>query len=268
VPSHHRDPAPVETFAKEAGLPLHFASSRGALDKIIQEKRFSSRLGVIVDYGVIVSQAVIDVFQLGIVNSHFSLLPEWRGADPITFAILSGQQKTGVSLMLIEPTLDTGKILVQKSMAIDESDTTLTLTTKLVQLSNTLLETYLPKYWSGTLRPRSQPHPSRATYSRKLTKNDGLIDWSKPATQLAREVRAFVGWPRSRATIGGKELILTRVQPAKHNDSPGEPGNYRVDAKTHSLEVATTDGWLVIESVQPVGKNEMSIAAFLAGNKL
>jgi methionyl-tRNA formyltransferase len=91
VPAHHKGVAPVEELAGELGLPIIFASTKKELDEVFTERTFTSKVGVVVDYGVIISQEVIDVFPLGIVNSHFSLLPEWRGADPITFSILSGQ---------------------------------------------------------------------------------------------------------------------------------------------------------------------------------
>src|SRR5438045_3687175 len=107
VPAHHKVKAPVEEVARAKNLKLLFANNRSGLDKLIQEKPFKSELGIIVDFGVIVSQKVIDAFKLGIINSHFSLLPRWRGADPITFAILEGDAKTGVSLMLIDEQLDT-----------------------------------------------------------------------------------------------------------------------------------------------------------------
>lgn len=211
VPAHHKGLAPVEELTKKLHIPVYFASTKLELDELIDNHQFNSRLGVLVDYGVIISQKTIDSFELGIVNSHFSLLPEWRGADPITFSILSGQEKTGVSLMLIEPTLDTGKLLTRKSLKVSSNETTPSLTNRLVALSNLLLNQYVPEYMDGLNKPKDQPHPDRATYSRKLTKNDGIIDWKKPAIQIEREIRAFQGWPRSRSTIDGKDIIITKA---------------------------------------------------------
>jgi methionyl-tRNA formyltransferase len=211
VPAHHKGVAPVEELAKKRNLPILFANTKQELDTLMAGLSFKSLVGVIVDYGVIVSQEVIDRFPLGIVNSHFSLLPEWRGADPITFSILSGQEKTGVSLMVIEPTLDTGKLITQKVLPISPDDTTPTLTDKLVAFSNTLLAEYLPRYIEGEIVPKNQPHPDRVTFSRKLTKDDSILDFKKPAVQLEREVRAFIGWPKSRATVLGQEVIVTKA---------------------------------------------------------
>lgn len=252
VPAHHKGIAPVEELAKGHGLEIIYANTKGELDDIVKNRHFASRVGVIVDYGVIVSQAVIDRFPLGIINSHFSLLPEWRGADPITFAILSGQPKTGVSLMVIEPSLDTGKLITQKILPIDPDDTTPSLTTKLVNLSNTLLAEYLPRYIDGEIKAKQQPHPDRATYSRKLSKQDSILDISKTADQLEREVRAFAGWPKSRATIFGKDIIVTKAHVDQH--------------PTGALElVCKGDSYLVIdELIGPSGK-VMSGQAFLNG---
>lgn len=212
VPPHHKDSAPVEELAKKLGLPTLFASTKKELDTVFSKQSFSSPVGVVVDYGVIISQFVIDQFPLGIVNSHFSLLPQWRGADPITFSLLSGQEKTGVSLMVIEPTLDTGKLITQKILQTPLSqETTPTLTDKLVALSNQLLDEYLPRYIDGEITPKNQPHPDRVTYSRKLTKADSVLDFKKPAPELEREIRAFAGWPKSRTELFGRPVIVTKA---------------------------------------------------------
>ena len=260
TPAHHKEPAPVEIVANKLGLPLLFANNKSELDLLILKERFKSSFGIIVDYGVIVSQATIDAFDKGIINSHFSLLPRWRGADPISFAILAGDKKTGVSLMLIEPTLDTGKIVVQRNLVIEPHDTTPVLTDKLIALSNEMLARHIPLYLSGDLKPRSQPHPERATYSRKLTKADGTIDWQKPASQIEREIRAFQGWPKSRTVLLNKELIITT---AHVSDEQGAPGKVVVQDKR--LLVYCGDGALIIDRLKPAGKAEMAVEAFLLG---
>jgi methionyl-tRNA formyltransferase len=113
-------------------VSVYAVSNKSELDELITKQSFNSRLAILIDFGIIVSRTVIDAFPLGIVNSHFSVLPEWRGADPISFAILSGQKTTGVSLMLLDEGMDTGKILVTKSLPINSDDTTPTLTDKLI----------------------------------------------------------------------------------------------------------------------------------------
>ena len=210
APKHHKGQAPVEVLASELSLPIYFANSKSDLDDLLSKKTFSSLLGVVVDYGVIISNKVINSFKFGILNSHFSLLPQWRGADPITFSILSGQQKTGVSLMLIDQSLDTGKLLTRKSIGISQSDDVISLTKKLIDFSNQLLNEYIPKYLDGTVKAKNQPHPDRATYSRKITKEDGIIDWQKPAEQIERDIRAYQGWPKSHASIDGNNIIVIK----------------------------------------------------------
>ncbi|HET6925149.1 MAG TPA: formyltransferase family protein [Candidatus Saccharimonadales bacterium] len=232
----------------------------------------NSKLGVLIDFGIIVSQKVIDSFPLGIVNSHFSLLPEWRGADPITFSILSGQKETGVSLMLLTAGLDEGPLLANSTpVTIASDETTASLTDTLIAESDANLRVVLPLYVSGTAKPIDQfaiaeqvpGYPSKATYSRKLTKDDGILDFTKPADQLEREVRAFAEWPKSRATIGGKEVVITK---AHVMDGAGKPGESWKDGKQFGFY--TTSGIFVIDALKPAGKGEMTAAAFLNGYSL
>ena len=138
---------------------------------LIKQKLIPNELGILIDFGIIISQKVISYFHKGIVNSHFSLLPRWRGADPISFAILNGDKKTGISLMLIDEGMDTGKILSQRTFHIPPNMTTPELTERLIELSNELLLQAIPKYLMSLITPKRQPHPDRATYSRKLLCN-------------------------------------------------------------------------------------------------
>lgn len=218
VPAHHRGSFPVIDMAEKLQLPLHFTTDKSSLNELLQTKNFSSPVGVVVDYGIIISPGVIDSFPLGIINSHFSLLPQWRGADPITFAILSGQKITGVSLMKIVPALDEGMLLSQQEISVHPSDTTPSLTDRLVKLSNTMLSRDLPEYIDGQL---SLTHQSAegTSYSRKITKQDGTLDTSKPTEVLERQVRAFAGWPKSRVNVFGHTIIVVSSLVATNPDS-------------------------------------------------
>ena len=260
-PPHHKGSVPVEELAKAKNLPILYASTRKELDVLFESHTFQSTIGIIVDHGVIVSKKVIDAFEHGIINSHFSLLPEWRGADPISFSLLSGQQKTGVSLMVIDTGLDTGKLITQKVLPIDPQDTLTTLTDKLVALSNSLLADYLPRYISGEIKTHNQPHPDRATHSAKLSKEDGIIDWSKPVVRIEREIRAFQGWPQSRTSLNGVDVIVTKASVAEEvTEQPG-----RIIVEKNRLVVGTGQGSLEILELKPIGKKEMPVKAFLAG---
>jgi methionyl-tRNA formyltransferase len=263
APPHHRGSIPVQEVATKHNLPLMFANSARELDQRVSANPFNSQIGLVVDFGVIISKAVIDSFRLGIINSHFSLLPQWRGADPITFTVLSGQAGTGVSLMKIVEALDEGPLIAQEKIKISEDITTPELTHQLVNKSNAMLQTYLPKYIVGNLPPYEQPDDA-PTYSRKLVKEDGLIDWHKPALQLEREIRAFIEWPKSRTTLAGKDVIIIKAnaeQGMKNEKGIGEV--FVTDSK--EIGVQTGDGILLIAKLKPAGKPEMSATAFLAG---
>lgn len=259
-PSHHRGDFPVISLAEQHNLPMYTVTNKQDLSGLIASKPFQTETAVLIDFGIIVSQDVIDYFPKGIINSHFSLLPEWRGADPITFAILSGQKKTGVSLMLIDEGMDTGKIIRQKSWPISDKATTPILTQELIQLSYELLKTDVDSYLAGSLPARNQPHPDRATYSRKLTKEDGVMDFSKPAEVLEREVRAFIEWPKSHTNLAGIDVIITSASVSKYS---GEPGSFAF--KDKQLFVYCGKDALTIDRLKPTGKQEMSAEAFTAG---
>ncbi|MEI7689785.1 MAG: methionyl-tRNA formyltransferase [Candidatus Saccharibacteria bacterium] len=255
VPAHHKTAAPVETLARKLNLPIFFASSKVELDDVVERNSFTSDLGILIDYGVIVSQTVIDAFEFGIVNSHFSLLPQWRGADPITFSILSGQNETGVSLMLIEPTLDTGKLIAVEKIAIDPQDTTPTLTEKLIDLSNKMLVRYVPGHLDGTIMPIEQTNADQATYSRKLSKSDGLIDWDKTAQQIECQIRAYQGWPNSRTQINGVDIIVTKAHISTTGQSP-------MDIRCHDGLYICID-----QLIAPSGKT-MDAKSFINGYRI
>jgi methionyl-tRNA formyltransferase len=255
APPHYKGTAPIEELAKKLDLPIIFASSKRELDDVIKSNKFSSQLGIVVDYGVIISKTVIDSFKYGIINSHFSLLPEWRGADPITFSILSGQSKTGVSLMIIDPTMDTGKLIAQETLDISSYETNASLTKKLIELSNYLMLKFIPSYMDGGIKPWKQINPDRATFSRKLTKSDGLIDALKPAEQIEREVRAYLGWPGSQINFNDKVIIIKKSHVA--------------DTPNNVLDIHCGDGkYLSIdELIAPSGRT-MSAKDFLNGYRV
>lgn len=241
-------------------IPVLCVESKNELDDLIKKSDFISKLAVLIDFGIIINKPVIEYFPLGIINSHFSQLPLLRGADPITFSILSGQTTTGVSLMLINQGMDTGMILAQKSLKIAKSDNSTTLTEKLIELSDNLLKKHLPLYAAGELSPRHQSHPKKATYTRKIVKKDGEINWNKPAEFLEREIRAYVNWPGSYTKIGAIELIIKKAHVIK---AQGDPGKIEISKK--ELLVFCGKDALSLEIVQPAGKKEMPIQALLAG---
>jgi len=274
-PAHHRGSFPVLDMAETLKLKVYTVSDKKELSSLIATKPFTSNLGVLIDFGIIVSQDVIDYFEKGIVNSHFSLLPELRGADPITFSILSGQKKTGVSLMLLVEKMDEGPLIGFGILELNNTETSKLLTDQLIALSDALLQNEIPRYLASDSKGVTQSkiadlvdgHPIEVSYSRKLTKEDGRIDLSKTAEQLEREVRAFSEWPKSYTTIAGKDVIVTKahvedkISDLRSQNKTGEV--FRTEDK--ELAMQTSDGLLIIDSLKPAGKKEMTAKEFLSG---
>jgi methionyl-tRNA formyltransferase len=261
-PAHHKQAFPVLKLADELGLKVCTPINKKELSELIIQSPFNSRLGIVIDYGIIIDESVIDSFSKGIINSHFSLLPKWRGADPISFAILSGEPTTGVSIMRIVKALDEGPLFSQEELNLLDDEAAPELTARLVELSHRMLVKIVPEYLQGSIEPKPQDSVG-ISYSRKLTKADGLIDWNMPAKDLDRQVRAFIEWPRSYTSLGGNEVIVTKTKPV---EGSGEPGRLLIDK--HSLGVFTGDGVLQIMRLVPSGKREMDIISFMAGYKI
>lgn len=263
-PAHHKEDFPVLIVAEELGVDIFTASNRQELSKLFEDKHFSSKLGVLIDYGIIVGQDIIDAFEKGIINSHFSVLPEWRGADPITFSILSGQETTGVSLMLLVEKMDEGPLISYGEYQLPADITTPILTEHLINFSDQMLQNEIPRYLGG-----AEPSPQTVTgrkvsYSRKLTKEDGVIDWSKPAIQIEREIRAFIEWPKSTAKLAGKNVVFTQASVV---DAPSKTKTGEVQVIEHQLVVTCGQDGLQITKLKPAGKNEMTADAFINGHK-
>lgn len=260
-PPGHRGDYPVLELAKQHNLKTIEATNKKELSEKIAHIKPTARLGVLIDFGIIVSQDVIDYFPLGIVNSHFSILPEWRGADPISFAILSGQETTGVSLMLLVEAMDEGPLIGYGEYELSQTETTPTLTEALIELSDELLKALLPLYVQQPVLADQSVTGRTVSYSRKLEKSDGILDWTKPAEQLEREVRAFAEWPKSRTQLAGKDVVITS---SKLSSTAGKPGT--VVANKNELIICCNKGSLQILQLKPAGKKEMTAEAFLAGH--
>lgn len=259
APGHHGD-VPVIEVATSLDLPFFTTNSRQELDVLVQKQKFTSRLGILIDFGIIVSPQIIHSFPLGIINSHFSLLPQWRGADPITFSILSGQKETGVSLMLLTAGMDEGPILAYAPYELAPDITTPLLTAELINVSDGLLREIIPLYLAGAIAAQPQNENEPPSYSRKLTKEDGRINWHKHAAVIEREIRAFVEWPKSYSTIAGVAVIITK---AHLSSLAGPPGSFAIINK--ELVAFCGTGALVIDALKPAGKREMQAKAFIAG---
>jgi methionyl-tRNA formyltransferase len=260
---HHKGSVPVIELAEELDIAYHTVDSKQTLDALIATQPFKSDIAVLIDFGIIVSRQVIDYFKLGIINSHFSILPEWRGADPITYAILSGQKSTGVSLMKVNEAMDEGPLIAYDEYDIPSDIDTPHLTKALISLSHELLCKNIPLYIQGKIAAFAQDSTGRPiSYSRKISSADAMLNFSKTADELAREIRAYKGWPGSKLTIGDKSIIITKAHVV---DMPLSKGQTKIIDKD-KLMIGTKDKSLSVDEVRPAGKTTMPIKAFLAGN--
>ena len=222
-------------------------------------KAWAPDLIVVAAFGQILRASVLELPRYGCVNVHASLLPRWRGAAPIQAAILHGDAETGVTIMKMDAGIDTGAILSQRALSIRPEDTAGSLSSRLAEEGANLLVETLPGYLAGGLTPIAQDE-TRATYASMLTKEQGELDFSKPAEALERQVRAFQPWPGAYAFFQGEMLKVLRA----HVD-----GSVAVPSQRSIIQnlpaVGTTSGWLVLDEVQPAGKRPMSGDVFLRG---
>ncbi len=215
---------------------------------------------IVVAFGQILRQEVLDLPGFGCVNVHGSLLPRWRGAAPIQSAILHGDEETGITIMKMDAGVDTGPILKQKSIPISDDDTSESLGKSLSQLGAELLIETLGDYLNGNLKPISQPEEG-ATYAPRLDKEDGFLDFSKCALELNRQVNAYFPWPGTFMQIGNERIKIMATRIADDVElGPGERGQV-----SGFPIVGTSRGGLVLELVQPAGKKVMSGKIFLNG---
>lgn len=260
---HYLDSVPVEELAKKLKLKVLFADSQSELKKLFDNLRPKSACGLVIDYGVIIDQKIIDLFDRGIVNSHFSLLPEWRGPDPITFALLSGQDQTGVSFMQIADTIDTGQIIAESILTINGDETAVSLTKRLIKASNGLINAKLTDYINDNIELKPQKN-GPLTYSRKLHKADGRLVWSKPASVLEREIRAYNVWPKSYYDF--KNLKVTIIK-TKSVSLKLKVGQIKISDDSKQLIIGCLKDSLEILELKPAGKNNMPATDFLNGYK-
>jgi methionyl-tRNA formyltransferase len=261
-------PTPVKTDALAAGLPvLQPARARDAAF-IEQLRQLQPELIVVAAYGQILPQAILDLPRHGCLNVHTSLLPRYRGAAPIQWAILDGLGETGVTIMRMDAGLDTGDILTQATTHITPEDNAQTLHDRLAQLGGELLVKTIPDYVAGRIAPHPQSTEG-ATYARKITKEDGRLDWTQPARVLWNRVRGFTPWPGAFTfqQVEGKPRLLKIWSTRVEEGSSGQPGEV-LRAEKGGVVVACSQGALRILELQREGGRRLSAQEFLAGNEL
>ena len=249
----------MKLAALELGLPVIQPDKLRGPEAMTQLQAWNPDLMVVAAFGQILRPAVLDLPRFGCVNVHGSLLPRWRGAAPIQSAILAGDEQTGVTILKMDSGVDTGPMLSQRAMTIESDDTAGSLFEKMSVLGAELLMETLPGYLEGLIQPRPQPEEG-VTYASMLRKEDGLLDFTRSAEELARRVRAFNPWPGAFFEWQGG---LMKVHQAHAVEGQVEPGAYLVFQK--SPAIGTGDGILVLDIVQSAGKKAMEGKAFLAG---
>jgi len=248
-------PSPVKVLAEEHGLPVFQPASLRPQENQQLVADLNADVMVVVAYGLILPKAVLDMPRLGCINVHGSLLPRWRGAAPIQRSLWAGDADTGVTIMQMDVGLDTGDMLYKLSCPITDEDTSATLYDKLAELGPKGLIDTLQQLADNRVQPEVQDE-ALVTYAEKLSKEEARLDWSLPAAQLERCIRAFNPWPMSWLEIDGQPVKVWQasVIAGPVNAAPGTI----VEANKQGIQVATVEGILNLESLQPAGKKAMS----------
>jgi methionyl-tRNA formyltransferase len=248
---------PVKEAALARGLPVHQPERIRTAETIELLRGFHPDAMVVVGYGQIIPQAIIDIPAHGIINVHASLLPNYRGAAPVQWAIANGETRTGVTTMRIDAGLDTGDILLERETPIGPEETALELASRLAPMGAELLLDTLDGLRNGSIVPRKQDSAA-ASFAPILKKEDGRIDWTWTAKEIQNRVRGFLPWPGCHTALRGKALNISKARIVEGGG--GRPGSVH---PLHGRLVVTAGSGTALELLE--GKNKMSAAAFLNG---
>jgi len=257
--------SPVKKEATILRLPVLQPRNFKAQETVAELRDFKPEAIVVAAFGQMLPQSVLDIPRYGCINIHPSLLPKYRGVSPVAAAILVGDEFTGVSVMLLDSGTDTGPVLVQAQVPISPHDTTGSLTEKLSRIGTQLLVDVLPRWVKGQVAPRPQEE-AKASYSGKVTKEDGQIDWRLSALVISRRVRAFNPWPGAYTAWHGKQLKIVEARPLPARDA-ANAGLVVSVPDGLGFGIGTGDGTLGVVTVQLQGKKAMPAADFLRGQR-
>jgi methionyl-tRNA formyltransferase len=268
-------PGPVKRRALELDLRVEQPATLRSAEATMTLASYAADLMVVAAYGLILPQAVLDLPRLGCLNIHASLLPRWRGAAPIQRAILAGDARTGITIMKMDAGLDTGPMLLVRETRIGAYESAGSLHDRLAVLGAEAIVEAVTGWADGRIAPVAQPAQG-VTYAAKIRKEEASIDWSRPAIEIARQVRAFNPWPVAETRWIGRQLRVWEAVPvpvaeARDGGAPGRgqsvPGRV-VEAGQGRLVAATGEGFLELRRLQLAGRNAMSAAEFLNANRL
>ena len=257
-------PSAVKQAAQARGLPLYQPTSLKSAEAQDALRAVAAEVMVVAAYGLILPQAVLDIPRRGCLNIHASLLPRWRGAAPIQRAILAGDELTGITIMQMDAGLDTGAMLLKTTVPIRDDDTAGSLHDTLARAGAASIVEALARL--DQLRPQAQDD-ALATYAAKLTKEEARLDWSRPAADLARAVRAYNPVPGAHTSLDGQMVKIWRAT-AQGSNPPGTAPGEVLAADEHGIVVACGEGALRIAELQLAGGKRMDAAALAGGRAL
>ena len=253
-------PCPIKVAADARGIPTYQPKSVRNSEALEMLASFEADLVVVTAYGKILPSAILTAAPLGCINVHASILPRYRGASPITQAIIAGDAQTGVSIMQLDEGMDTGAVHSQRAIPIAPEDTCGTMSIKLAELGAKLLLDTMPAILSGESEPQGQDD-TLATHAPLLSKEDGRLDFSQSAAVLERRIRGYSPWPGAFTTFGEDRILVTKATLA---DGSGEPGVI-IGTSKRGIQVACGQSALLLEEVRPAGRKLMPATAWSSG---
>jgi methionyl-tRNA formyltransferase len=256
-------PPPVKVLAQEHGVPVLQPQKVRTPEFLDAIRALEPDLAVVIAYGKILPQALLDIPKFGSINIHASLLPRWRGAAPINWSIVAGDAETGVTTMMMDAGLDTGDMLVKRSTRIDPDEDSSSLHDRLCVIGAEAMDETLDLLARENLA-REKQDDALMTYAPMLKKEDGLIDWSKGAEEIKNLVRGLSPWPGAYSFIAGEYVKICRVRTTAGTGVPGTV----ISADKEGIDIACGVGTVVIEELQLQGRKRLAARDFLAGFRL
>ncbi|HKO31252.1 MAG TPA: methionyl-tRNA formyltransferase, partial [Nitrospiraceae bacterium] len=257
-------PSPVKLLAQQQQIPLLQPLKMKDPEFLRTLAGWKPDLIAVAAFGRILTPTILSLPSRGCINVHGSLLPKYRGAGPIQWAIINGETETGITTMLMDEGMDTGAMLLQEAIPITPDDTADTLSPRLAELGGRLLVETIARLKAGTLAPRPQD-ASQATFAPLLKKEDGVIDWALPATALANRIRGLSPWPGAYTTVAGGDrwaIWRARALPGPVTQPPGTI----IAVTTDAIHVATGEGVLAVTELQPKNSRRMAVSQYLTGH--
>lgn len=268
-------PPPVKVLAEQYGIPVYQPERIKRKAAVAELEALKPDLILVTAYGQLLSEKILNIPPMGCINMHASLLPKYRGAAPIQWAIVNGEKETGVTAMMMDKGMDTGDMLIKRVVPIAKDDTAETLYDKLAEEGGVLIKEVVSRLLAGETLPREKQNDEEATYAPIIQKEDGLIDWTKSADQIEQQVRGFYSWPCAYTALEDKKLTVLKAHVLGKEESAALVGDMETQAgsvlaagltgKRKKLLVHTGNGVLQIDQLQLQGKKAMEADAFLRG---